>query len=114
MPVLTLPLLAAVATIVVTAVAFVLLTRRSAGGPVPWSIVAGLAHGLGAWSRQDRGPFGWTSPRSQDPVPPLDTTRLPLPPLERHPTSLDDAIVPGADPEFLAGVEIEELGRRRI
>jgi hypothetical protein len=114
MPVLTLPFLGTLATIVVTAVAFVLLTRRSAGGPVPWSIAAGLARGVGAWSRQDPGPFNWISPRSQDPAPPIDTTRLPLPPLEGQRRRPEDSAVPGADPEFLAGAEIEELGSRRL
>jgi hypothetical protein len=115
-PVLTLPWLGAVVTIVVTAVAFVALTRQSAGGPVPWSIVAGLARGIRTWSRsrEDLTPFRLISPQAEDAAPPLDTSLLTLAPLEKHPREPEAWVEEGVDPAILAEVEIEELGPHRL
>jgi hypothetical protein len=54
------------------------------------------------------------SPQAEDPGPPLDTTRLPLGPLPARPREPEGRVSEGADPDFLVGVEIEELGHHRI
>ncbi len=54
------------------------------------------------------------SPQAEDPGPPLDTSRFPLAPLKALPHGTESRVEEGEDPEFLVGVEIEELGNHRI
>lgn len=116
MPDLPLTLLSAVAIVVTATVVFVLLAQRWAGGPVAWSILPGLVRGMNVWShgRDESEPLHLISPQAEEPGPPLDTSLLPLAPLEEQPPEPEAWVEEGVNPAILAEVEIEEVGHHRI
>ena len=97
--------LSTVVTVVATSLLFVRLAQWSAGGPAPWSIAAGMAHGISDWASDGPDPLRSVSPQA------VELTALELDP--RAVASLRRPPAP-ARPDPPPAAEVEELWTRHV